>query len=124
MSVVHRGRRNHEHRLAVREAVHQQRGAFGVDPHRVVVVGLERLEDREVQHVIEALGEIGPVGVAEVDDARGASRGFDLVACVGIAEACDAPHLVVARELLHEREGDLARGPRHQKTFACEHGHG
>ena len=62
----------------------------------------------EVQHVGEVVGEAVEVAVTEVDDAGGHADRVDLVAGPGNAEARDAPHVVVRREVLGERGRDLA----------------
>ena len=57
--VVVDGRGGHDqYRLGIRKSMHQQRRALGVDGHRVVIAGVERLEDREMQHVVEAIGQL------------------------------------------------------------------
>ena len=118
---VHRVRRHHERRLRLPAVREQQPGALGVHADRVVEVEPGPHERGEVQHVGEVVGQLGEVAVADVAHERGHADRVDLLACRGIAEACDPPHLVVGREVLRERERDLPGRAGDQDLLARQH---
>ena len=90
--------------FAVAAVLEHEPGALGVHPQRaVVVVGAE--VGREVQQVGEVGGQVAEVAVGEVEGARRHAERLDLLARRRVAEAGDAPDLVVGRQ----RPGEAVR---------------
>jgi hypothetical protein len=58
--------------------------------------------------VVEVVRQIAEVAGRDVDRARGGAGRLDLVARRGIGDSGDAPHLVLMREVLHQRKPELA----------------
>ena len=104
------------------EPIHQQAGPFRVHPHGVVVIQAGGLEDGEMQDVIESRRQRGEVRIGEVHHRRGNADLLDSLPRSGIAEAGDAPHLVVSCQLLNQRESDLAGRAGHEDLSIGQHG--
>jgi hypothetical protein len=74
-----------------------------------------------MQQVREVVGQFREVAVADVaGDSRDADR-VEALARLRVAKPCNTPYLVVAREVLRQRERDLSRRPGEQDLLAREH---
>ena len=100
LGLVHAGGRALEERGDALATVHELRHAL----HVCGEVGLPVVaaRDREVQHVVEVVGDLVEVRGAEVDAHRRCSGRLELGALLLVREACTAEDGVVARERARE----------------------
>ena len=76
----------------------------------MVVVLTAKLEHREMQHVVEILWQITELAAGEIDAAGDHARLLAALPGARLAEACDAPDLIVGGEITTQRKGDLPGG--------------
>ena len=85
-------------------------GALGVDPQRPLVV-VDAEVGGDVEQVSEVRRQVAELSGGEVERPGGHADRLDLLARRGVAEAGDAPHLVVGGERRGEPERDPPAGP-------------
>jgi hypothetical protein len=78
---------------------------------------------REVEHDAEVLGEITPVWIGEVDHPGLDARLLDAFARLRVAEARNAPDLVVGCQARRQRKCDLAGGAGDENLLVAKPGH-
>ena len=81
-----------EERPGVTAVTHQLADALGVRPQ--IEGELARLDDGEVQDVVEVGWQTREVALGEVDAVGTGAEGLDPLAIIGTAEAGNAPDLV------------------------------
>ena len=98
--LVGREGRHHQCGLGFATVLHQQASTFGVDADRLVVVEPAALECREVQEVVEVVGQLREVAFREITHHRVHSGLLTSLLRTWLTEAGDAPQVVVLGELL------------------------
>src|SRR5207302_10697770 len=94
---------------------------LGVGAQGAVVVQAARLSGGEVQQVREVLGQVAEVAFAEIDGAGRDAVALDPGARLRVAEAGDAPHLVIGGKGSGEGFGDLAGGSGDEDLLVRKH---
>jgi hypothetical protein len=115
---VHAAGRHHEAGLRVPEARHDPAGTERVDPDRCLEIETGHDRGGEVEHVVELLGGLRPVGPLEVDDRGPDARRLAALAGLPVGETRDAPDLVLLGEARRQGESNLPGRAGHQDPAA------